>query len=427
MCQPLRPIALAWVVAACTAWVDTAPAQAPEVETADTESSELGTAAPHSADGSDPAGESEATAEGSRRADAEGDEARAETVRLQRRLERITGERDGLADELSALQRRFDIASEELDQAKADLLERDIQLGEARTQLEERTGELSAATERSAASATRVEGLERRLKVLQEEANAAQKGLAAARKALDEKTQAYTVLEREMMALELAKKQQDERADGLVAEVANLQDQFTEGQAELTRMQQENRRLGEALAARERVLEQLRTDLGQREQDHAQVRAELEVARALADRDGDGVVNPLDLCMQSAAEVEVDETGCAAETEIPLPEVTFAFGESTLEPDSIPVLARIAETLLHHPSLRLEVAGYTDSNGDRSANMAISRFRAEAVRDYLLSRGVPAERLTARGYGPDNPIADNDTAEGRARNRRVALRRLGDS
>jgi len=70
------------------------------------------------------------------------------------------------------------------------------------------------------------------------------------------------------------------------------------------------------------------------------------------------------------------------------------------------------------------VAGHTDNTGSAATNRRLSLERATAVRRYLMLRGVPGDRLVAQGYGPSSPVAPNATAEGRARNRRVELRRL---
>ncbi|KAF0192945.1 MAG: OmpA-OmpF porin OOP family [Gammaproteobacteria bacterium] len=85
----------------------------------------------------------------------------------------------------------------------------------------------------------------------------------------------------------------------------------------------------------------------------------------------------------------------------------------------------MADILRKHPNLRIEVAGHTDNAGSAQHNMRLSRQRAEAVRLYLVSQGVDAGRILAKGYGPANPVTSNATAEGRAENRRVELRIIG--
>ena len=84
----------------------------------------------------------------------------------------------------------------------------------------------------------------------------------------------------------------------------------------------------------------------------------------------------------------------------------------------------MAASLLAHPDVRVEVAGHTDITGRHSYNMRLSQQRAQAVKAYLARRGVEPSRMVAVGYGPDQPIADNGTPEGRAQNRRVELRLL---
>ena len=102
--------------------------------------------------------------------------------------------------------------------------------------------------------------------------------------------------------------------------------------------------------------------------------------------------------------------------------VKFESNSARLTKDSLPVLDAAAETLLRRPKLSTEVAGHTDDRGGQKLNQALSQKRADAVRDYLVAKGVPAGNLTARGYGEDDPVADNKTVAGRAANRRVELR-----
>ncbi len=144
------------------------------------------------------------------------------------------------------------------------------------------------------------------------------------------------------------------------------------------------------------------------------------------DADGDGVTDAIDLCPKSASGANVDATGCSVTATITLEGVTFETGSAQLKPASLDVLDRVAASLKASPALRVEVAGHTDSSGNDMLNMELSQSRAEAVVEYLISAGVGRDRLQARGYGETRPVADNATAEGRARNRRVELKRLGD-
>jgi len=145
------------------------------------------------------------------------------------------------------------------------------------------------------------------------------------------------------------------------------------------------------------------------------------VARVL-DSDGDGVLDDADRCPGTPAGTKVDAAGCEIVEAIVLKGVTFESNSARLTKGSLPVLDAAAEALLKRPKVSTQVAGHTDDRGAQKLNQALSQRRADAVRDYLISRGVAAASLTARGYGEDNPIADNKTAGGRAANRRVELR-----
>lgn len=100
--------------------------------------------------------------------------------------------------------------------------------------------------------------------------------------------------------------------------------------------------------------------------------------------------------------------------------VQFDFGQATLRSDSDPILLEVARVLLSQPSLvSVEIQGHTDNVGAVAVNQALSQARAESVVEALVARGVPREMLSAAGYGPTRPIGENDSEEGRARNRRV--------
>lgn len=145
------------------------------------------------------------------------------------------------------------------------------------------------------------------------------------------------------------------------------------------------------------------------------------------DEDGDGVCDGLDRCPGTPAGREVDEKGCELKFDergtLRLEGVTFAFNSDRLTDESKTILDSVAASLAEWPELRVEVGGHTDSQGPDAYNHQLSQKRADAVRDYLVARGVPATQLTARGYGESRPLADNATEAGRARNRRVELTR----
>lgn len=111
---------------------------------------------------------------------------------------------------------------------------------------------------------------------------------------------------------------------------------------------------------------------------------------------------------------------------ITLGDVLFATGETTLQPDAMANLEDVVELLQTEPDKRIRIEGHTDSTGPANINMRISQQRAEAVRDQLVVMGIAANRIQAVGMGEDFPIASNEDAEGRSRNRRVDVILLND-
>lgn len=140
------------------------------------------------------------------------------------------------------------------------------------------------------------------------------------------------------------------------------------------------------------------------------------------DSDGDGVTNSLDKCPGTPAGVKVDETGCVIGQTLVLRGVNFDNDQAVLTLAARAILDDIANSMKNQSNIRVEIGGHTDSNGSDTYNQMLSQERAESVRQYLISHGVESARLTAQGYGESKPVASNDTAEGRAENRRVEFK-----
>lgn len=109
---------------------------------------------------------------------------------------------------------------------------------------------------------------------------------------------------------------------------------------------------------------------------------------------------------------------------IDLTGIRFKTNSDILDSSSNQRLDAEAITLKNNPGTNIIVAGHTDSSGDAAYNQSLSEKRADAVRKYLIEKGVDGSRLSARGYGESEPVASNETSEGRAKNRRVELRIL---
>ena len=102
--------------------------------------------------------------------------------------------------------------------------------------------------------------------------------------------------------------------------------------------------------------------------------------------------------------------------------LTFETGSATLKPSSQEQLKNVAEILKAYPNVAVKIGGYTDNTGNAETNQKLSEERATSVRSALVDLGIAADRLEAEGYGQEHPVASNETAEGRAQNRRISIR-----
>lgn len=167
------------------------------------------------------------------------------------------------------------------------------------------------------------------------------------------------------------------------------------------------------------------------------------MAPKVKDRDGDGIPDDVDQCPDLAEDFNgyQDSDGCpeggpprspepppTAKVETPPPPppicqlayINFKFGTAEISgADPIPVLEDVARIMKERPEIKVQITGHTDNVGSDDSNMALSMRRAEAVKTYLVNRGVSADRLTTVGKGEGSPIDTNDTDIGRARNRRI--------
>ena len=146
------------------------------------------------------------------------------------------------------------------------------------------------------------------------------------------------------------------------------------------------------------------------------------------DRDGDGILDPVDRCPDDPETKNnyQDEDGCPDEVPREVKKFTgviegiyFDTDQDVIKPSSLPTLQNAAKVMQEFPDMKVEISGHTDADGDRGYNIDLSRRRAEAVRKFLIGAGVAEGRITTRGAGADEPIGDNGTADGKAKNRRI--------
>lgn len=151
--------------------------------------------------------------------------------------------------------------------------------------------------------------------------------------------------------------------------------------------------------------------------------AEVDMNGCALDSDGDGVADYKDQCANTPAGVTVDMKGCPVKDEVVLTidRLGFAFDSATLDAKSRSALDAAVAVIKSHSSVKMDVVGYTDTSGPEEYNQKLSERRAQAAVDYLVSKGVAAGQLRATGRGEADPVASNDSRDGRERNRRVEL------
>jgi outer membrane protein OmpA-like peptidoglycan-associated protein len=270
----------------------------------------------------------------------------------------------------------------------------------------------------------KVQTLARHVTQLSEDAR-----LISVRKARDEALAAERAAN-ERRANELAKEAENEAARRRQAEadVARKNEEAAQARREAERIAAQN---AAALAEKDRQLaleaerartaaavneaERLRQQMKERELELQATQAREAAQRAEAER----VKMRAELVRQLNVILATRET--ARGLIVNMSDVLFDTGRYSLRPGAREKLAKIAGIILAHPGLKIEVEGHTDITGGPAINQPLSENRASAVRTYLISQGVEPGSITARGFGENNPVADNATAAGRQANRRVEL------
>jgi len=220
-----------------------------------------------------------------------------------------------------------------------------------------------------------------------------------------------------------AAEEQQARVDAAAREQAAreraAQEAAARAAAELDRQRAEE-------AARRATEERLQAEQLRAQAEAARTEAQLQTARAEALRAQAEEKSNLrsTLLKQFSSILETRDT--ARGLIVNVGDVLFETGRFELKPVAREKLARFSGLVLAHPELMIEAEGFTDSTGTLATNQKLSQQRADAVAQFLSTQGLPPQRVAARGYGPDHPVASNDTREGRQQNRRVELVVSGD-
>ena len=252
-----------------------------------------------------------------------------------------------------------------------------------------------------------------------EEEKLAKERQAAAEREAQAKAQAEAAERAKLEAELAAERAAREKAEAEAARATALaQQQAAQQEAEKARLaaEQAAREKLDADAARAAALEQQQT--AQAEAERARKQAE-DAERARQQAEAEKAELRKRLLDQLNAVLQTRDS--ARGLIVNMSDVLFDFNKYTLKPGAREKLAKISGIVLAHPGLKLQVEGHTDSIGSDEYNQLLSEQRAASVRDFLVQQGVPADSVGARGYGKANPVATNDTAEGRQKNRRVEL------
>ena len=258
----------------------------------------------------------------------------------------------------------------------------------------------------------------------------AQAKIAADKKAAEEreaKARADAIAEvQRRQAAEQARQQ----AEAAKAEALRMQQEAQQAAAEAARQKAEAEKASAAALAQQQSAEAAaaqaaRDRAAAQEQQHA-AQAEAEKARqAAAQAEAEKAQLRAQLLSQLNSILQTRDS--ARGLIVNMSDVLFDTGSYTLKPGAREKLAKISGIVLAHPGLSLQIEGHTDSVGGDDFNQQLSERRADSVRDFLAAQGVPGSSITARGFGKMQPVASNDTPEGRQRNRRVELVVNGDA
>lgn len=384
------------------------------------------------------------------------------TAQLQEKDNQLTGTLQALEAAQTSLQ-KLEAADESGEQAEDDraratekIAALQASLAEAEKRLQEKETRIQEFRQTIARSEQRDQADTGRLNSLQAEIAKLRRNVADTEAALADREKTIARLQSENQQLQVRQEELDAKetdSEALQAELERRSKELASQKDQLGRLESQLQDLESKLAARENQLTAIQQDHAELEDKLTAMEAEREsllVYRRDSDNDSvsdaqdacpntqpgvavgtdgcepdqdeDGIVDRLDLCIDSSAQADLNPFGCPADTPIILADLYFSSGTADLSPAARSYLDRVAAILQRSPETVFEVGGHTDSIGEPERNLTVSRQRAQAVADYLISKGIDAERLRPVGYGPANPVADNASPEGRRANRRVELK-----
>jgi outer membrane protein OmpA-like peptidoglycan-associated protein len=275
---------------------------------------------------------------------------------------------------------RASLPAEALAERQADLLRRQAALDQTQRDIQENRAHRAELEQRRTAA---VANAQRNREDAEAKAEVMRQQIAAATQAAQEATQQA--------------QEATQQAQQTQAELEKVRQEQAERDAELARSREEQEKSRQEAATAQAELEKARQELALRDAEAKHMKLEQELARL--------------------AQTRGDSRGLI----VTLPGIFFDSGKSALKAGAQSTLGKIAKQLSGEENVRISVEGHTDDVGSDDMNLALSKKRAEAVRDHLVKEGIPAERITATGKGETEPVATNKTTAGRQQNRRVEL------
>lgn len=171
-------------------------------------------------------------------------------------------------------------------------------------------------------------------------------------------------------------------------------------------------------------LDTVAVDLDTASKAHDTVTVRKDIPQPPGDSDGDGVPDSLDHCPNTPHGLSVDKTGCLVMTQLDrylVLHVTYFPGTTKPDPYTLTILDDLVSRLMDSPQTRVTVEGFTDNIGEDEPNRIVSQKRADKIKAYLVTKGISASRIETTGRGETKPVADNKTAAGRRKNRRIEI------
>jgi outer membrane protein OmpA-like peptidoglycan-associated protein len=334
--------------------------------------------------------------------------ARVSSIKAEQQA-KIDKERKAAEDRATKAEADAQQQSRQAQQAEAQAQAQAQQTG--RAEAARRNAEQQAQQAQAAAVAAAAAAQQAQQQMQQEAANGQQvqsdqqAGAQQAQQQADQARQQAAAAEQRAQDQERAAQQAEQQLQQQQAAAQQAQQQLQQAQQQLGQAQNAQQQAQQQAQADEQQLQQTQQQLQQAQTDKDQLRQRLL-----------GQLNEVLQTKDSARGLIVN-----------MPDVLFHINSATLKSDARERLAKVAGILIAYPDIHVEVDGYTDNTGSANYNQQLSEQRADTVRHYLVQQGVPSASVDAKGFGPSDPVASNDTPQGRQQNRRVDLVVSGES